>query len=563
MEEPDCIYDEVRQLVAVSPEKSQYDAKERVLFVFNKPLLADGGPYQVEFKGESHCFRVPALLLNSCTLQAHAPVYYPPEKTTVTLYDKNKHYDPFIADCSFEFVSRSKVLQDLLEKVTDPEELLCSSFGISTADIKQFDEAMAQKIKRKSPHDFHLLDATFPEKVNDQADSTYPTMIHFAAAYGLAQTIAAFVQYCPTASRALALKNKDGLRPKEIAEENGHSELSEELRDFESKKRNKDRIESKDETLCNDIENEDLYMRMDSTDLTIHESEDEDVYDSVEKNIEITKHEIPVTPEMWKAIFIAEQAVNESWRNHNLSEETAKTFSQFIQKCARQNGVNSSTILDETSRRESTPTLPPKTYPMNKKRHSIHDIPDSAPPLPPRSPVSPRSSLFFSGLVNERRGSDPNIFHRMQFNFDTVSEEGPDKPPQPPARSRSPFFPRGMESSWSGSDPNISLRRPHFDDKGGSFHETKKSLTLPPKPSQVMNGAKRQPVSPNNLNCQDSSSLEVTSVGSPRLPPRKPRPFPRRQRAASCDPAIPSYFDCTQRTVSVPDEYGYVTVMEK
>ena len=62
-----------------------------------------------------------------------------------------------------------------------------------------------------------------------------------------------------------------------------------------------------------------------------------------------------------------------------------------------------------------------------------------------------------------------------------------------------------------------------------------------------MNGAKRQPVSPNNLNCQDSSSLEVTSVGSPRLPPRKPRPFPRRQRAASCDPAIPSYFDCTQR----------------
>ena len=58
-------------------------------------------------------------------------------------------------------------------------------------------------------------------------------MIHFAAAYGLAQTIAACVEYCPTASRAFALKNKYGLRPKEIAEENGYSELSEELRDFE------------------------------------------------------------------------------------------------------------------------------------------------------------------------------------------------------------------------------------------------------------------------------------------------------------------------------------------
>ena len=54
-----------------------------------------------------------------------------------------------------------------------------------------------------------------------------------------------------------------------------------------------------DDTLCSDIENEDLYMRMDSTDLTIRESEDEDVYASVEKNIEITKHgncqQIPVS----------------------------------------------------------------------------------------------------------------------------------------------------------------------------------------------------------------------------------------------------------------------------
>lgn len=63
----------------------------------------------------------------------------------------------------------------------------------------------------------------------------------------------------------------------------------------------------------------------------------------------------------------------------------------------------------------------------------------------------------------------------------------------------------------------------------------------------VVNGAKRQPVLPINLNCQDPGSRDVTSLGSPRLPPRKPHPVPRRQRAASCDPAIPSYFDCTQR----------------
>jgi len=46
-------------------------SKEKVLLVFNKPL--DGGPYEVEFKGESHRYRMPAIPLNSCTLQTHAP----------------------------------------------------------------------------------------------------------------------------------------------------------------------------------------------------------------------------------------------------------------------------------------------------------------------------------------------------------------------------------------------------------------------------------------------------------------------------------------------------------
>ena len=33
----------------------------------------DSGPYEVEFRGEQHSLRVPAILLNSCVLQVHAP----------------------------------------------------------------------------------------------------------------------------------------------------------------------------------------------------------------------------------------------------------------------------------------------------------------------------------------------------------------------------------------------------------------------------------------------------------------------------------------------------------
>ena len=38
-----------------------------------------------------------------------------------------------------------------------------------------------------------------------------------------------------------------------------------------------------------------------------------------------------MTPDLQKAIFIAEQAVNESWRNSNLREETVQAFRQLIQ----------------------------------------------------------------------------------------------------------------------------------------------------------------------------------------------------------------------------------------
>lgn len=85
-------------------------------------------------------------------------VYFPPETTIVSIYDKVKQHEPFIARCSFEFYSRSQVLDELLEKATDPSQLLCDSLGVSTGNITMFDEVIASKIQQKSPNEFHLLD---------------------------------------------------------------------------------------------------------------------------------------------------------------------------------------------------------------------------------------------------------------------------------------------------------------------------------------------------------------------------------------------------------------------
>ena len=49
------------------------------------------------------------------------------------------------------------MLENLLEKVTDPEKLLCEVLGISLADMSIFDEALAIKMKHKFPNGFHLI----------------------------------------------------------------------------------------------------------------------------------------------------------------------------------------------------------------------------------------------------------------------------------------------------------------------------------------------------------------------------------------------------------------------
>ena len=50
------------------------------------------------------------------------------------------------------------MLDELLEKATSPDQLLCDSLGVSTANITLVDEVIARKIQQKSPHEFHLLE---------------------------------------------------------------------------------------------------------------------------------------------------------------------------------------------------------------------------------------------------------------------------------------------------------------------------------------------------------------------------------------------------------------------
>ena len=80
---------------------------------------------------------------------------------------------------------------------------------------------------------FRVMESLCLSSEQTNSGAKYPTLIHFGAAHGLMQTVAACLRYCPAALKACALKNIDGMCPKEMAVEHGYLELSEDLQDFE------------------------------------------------------------------------------------------------------------------------------------------------------------------------------------------------------------------------------------------------------------------------------------------------------------------------------------------
>lgn len=63
-----------------------------------------------------------------------------------------------------------------------------------------------------------------PEQFSDQRDEELPTLLHFAAKYGL-KNLTALLLTCPGALQAYSVANKHGHYPNTIAEKHGFRDL--------------------------------------------------------------------------------------------------------------------------------------------------------------------------------------------------------------------------------------------------------------------------------------------------------------------------------------------------
>ncbi|XP_033231155.1 phosphoinositide 3-kinase adapter protein 1 isoform X2 [Belonocnema kinseyi] len=130
--------------------------------------------------------------------------------------------------------SRLRELDQILRAHDNPLEFMCQTIGFNPGDRDQLDNWMVHAFRRNLPPHFNLLSTpsgTIPATKNYTSPDEYPTLLHFAARFGL-EKLAFQLLETPGGDQASDLKNVSELTPADLAEQAGHTRLAQQLRSY-------------------------------------------------------------------------------------------------------------------------------------------------------------------------------------------------------------------------------------------------------------------------------------------------------------------------------------------
>lgn len=214
---------------AILPDKVEHNCKARIAIIFDHRLNVHKSKeaFKVEFVGSEGSVQVSAVLANSSTLILETPEYKKACVVTVNVY----HGNNMLGQHRFEFTSRSDSLYRLLYGALDPISFMCEALQISPPELHELDHSLAVTFQNKAPHGFDFL-GTQNQEGTEKSDSEHPTLLHFACKYGLTKLCQVLLTY-PGAHEACSLKNYEGQRPYNLAENLGFHKLAAEIRKFQ------------------------------------------------------------------------------------------------------------------------------------------------------------------------------------------------------------------------------------------------------------------------------------------------------------------------------------------
>ncbi|XP_039215940.1 phosphoinositide 3-kinase adapter protein 1 isoform X3 [Crotalus tigris] len=212
----------LENLVAVQPDRIRCGVQTTV-FIILKCKLDRQTKMEVEFSSKScQPLKLSASLENEYTVSVHTPDLSP---GTVSL--KLFSGDLIIAEANINYYTDMEEISNLLSNVANPMEFMCQAFKIVPYCTETLDKILTESLKKNLPASgLHLLGINQLEEENiiSQRDEELPTLLHFAAKYGL-KNLTALLLTCPGALQAYSVANKYGHYPNNIAEKHGFKDL--------------------------------------------------------------------------------------------------------------------------------------------------------------------------------------------------------------------------------------------------------------------------------------------------------------------------------------------------
>uniref|UniRef100_UPI00398F5AAB phosphoinositide 3-kinase adapter protein 1-like isoform X1 n=1 Tax=Pristiophorus japonicus TaxID=55135 RepID=UPI00398F5AAB len=247
--------------VKVLPDRLQCGVPQQI-FVILKIKLDSKVKSEIDFSlGVKARIRVPAQFVNEYTLSANAPDM-PPGLISLTIYSG----DLKVSSATLIYYTDMEDIENLLKNTINPVEFMCQAFCIIPYNRETLDKLLTESLRRNMPanglHIFGINQLEEDDLSTTQRNTELPTLLHFAARYGLKNLTALLLQ-CPGALQAYSVANQHGDYPNNIAEKNGYGDLRQFMDEY---------VETADmlkthlkEELCGNMEGED----------------DEDMYESM------------------------------------------------------------------------------------------------------------------------------------------------------------------------------------------------------------------------------------------------------------------------------------------
>ncbi|XP_027715443.1 phosphoinositide 3-kinase adapter protein 1 isoform X2 [Vombatus ursinus] len=210
-------------LMVVQPDRIRCGA-HTIVYVIVKCKLDSQVKTEAEFSPEnSPSVRMVAKLENEYTVSIKAP-----DLSSGDVSLKVYSGDLVVCEATVHYYTDMEEIGNLLAGAANPVEFMCQAFKIVPYNIETLDKLLTESLKKNIPasglHLFGINQLEEEDMMTTQRDEELPTLLHFAAKYGL-KNLTALLLTCPGALQAYSVANNHGHYPNTIAEKHGYRDL--------------------------------------------------------------------------------------------------------------------------------------------------------------------------------------------------------------------------------------------------------------------------------------------------------------------------------------------------